>query len=113
VAQSGDVIDAPSRSRSLLSPPFRERVAQAGRGGGVKSCAGTSVEGEKGAHRKRGGAKRRIWRKIHIGIDEMTLEIRSAEFTTSGVGGSTAAPREAIRLKRSVRPPPQIPVDGT
>ena len=26
------------------------------------------------------------WRKIHIGIDEPTLEIRAAEFTTSDVG---------------------------
>ena len=36
--------------------------------------------------RKHGGAKRRVWRKIHIGIDEKTLEIRAAELTTSDVG---------------------------
>jgi len=36
--------------------------------------------------RKHGGTKRRVWRKIHIGIDEKTLEIRAAEFTTSDVG---------------------------
>jgi hypothetical protein len=36
--------------------------------------------------RKHGGTKRRVWRKIHIGIDEQTLEIRAAEFTTSDVG---------------------------
>ena len=33
-------------------------------------------EGEWNA-RKHGGPKRRLWRKIHIGIDEQTLEIRA------------------------------------
>ena len=32
-------------------------------------------EGEWNA-RKHGGSKRRVWRKIHIGIDEETLEVR-------------------------------------
>ena len=36
--------------------------------------------------RKHGGSKRRVWRKIHIGTDEQTLEIRAAELTTSDVG---------------------------
>ncbi len=36
--------------------------------------------------RKYGGSKRSVWRKIHIGIYEKTLEVRAAEFTTSGVG---------------------------
>jgi hypothetical protein len=35
-------------------------------------------EGEWNA-RKHGGSKRRIWRKIHIGIDEETLEIRPSK----------------------------------
>ena len=30
--------------------------------------------------------KRRIWRKIHIGIDEETLEVRAIEITTSNIG---------------------------
>ena len=48
---------------------------------------GMKVEGEgEWNARKHGGAKRRVWRKIHIGIDERTLEIRAAEFTTSDVG---------------------------
>ncbi len=38
--------------------------------------------------RKHGGAKRRVWRKIHNGIDEKSLEIRAAEFTTSDVGAA-------------------------
>ena len=36
--------------------------------------------------------KRRVWRKIHIGIDEQTLEIRAAEFTTSDVGDAPMPP---------------------
>ena len=43
---------------------------------------GIKVEGEWNA-RKHGGPKRRVWRKIHIGIDERTLEIRAVEITES------------------------------
>jgi hypothetical protein len=32
------------------------------------------------------------WRKIHIGIDEQTLEIRAAGFTTSDVGDAPVLP---------------------
>ena len=42
-------------------------------------------EGEWNA-RKHGGSKRRIWRKIHIGIDEETLEVRAVKVTTNNVG---------------------------
>jgi hypothetical protein len=38
-------------------------------------------EGEWNA-RKYGGSKRRVWRKIYIGIDEETLEIRAIEVTS-------------------------------
>ncbi|MGA0543631.1 IS5 family transposase [Neotabrizicola sp. VNH66] len=54
---------------------------------------GIKVEGEgEWNARKHGGAKRRVWRKIHIGIDEKTLEIRAAEFTTSDVGDAPILP---------------------
>ena len=42
-------------------------------------------EGEWNA-RKHGGPKRRIWRKVHIGIDEETLEVRAVEVTSSNIG---------------------------
>ena len=70
---------------------------------------GIKVEGEgEWNARKHGGAKRRVWRKIHIGIDEKTLEIRAAEFTTSDVGdvepvsatGSSEPARDAARTAR-------------
>lgn len=54
---------------------------------------GIKVEGEgEWNARKHGGTKRRVWRKIHIGIDEQTLEIRAAEFTTSDVDDAPMLP---------------------
>ena len=51
-------------------------------------------EGEWNA-RKHGGSKRRLWRKIHIGIDEQTLEIRAIEVTGSKIGPSRQHPTDA------------------
>ena len=48
-------------------------------------------EGEWNA-RKHGGPKRRIWRKIHIGIGEETLEVRAVEVTTSNAGDAPMLP---------------------
>lgn len=48
-------------------------------------------EGEWNAH-KHGGAKRRVWRKVHLGIDEKTLEIRAVEFTSSDIGDAPMLP---------------------
>ncbi len=48
-------------------------------------------EGEWSA-RKLGGTKQRVWRKIHIGIDEQTLEIRIAKFITSDTGDAPILP---------------------
>jgi Transposase DDE domain len=42
--------------------------------------------------RKHGGTKRRVWRKIHIGIDEQTLEIRAVEVTSSDIGDAPMLP---------------------
>ncbi len=48
-------------------------------------------EGEWNA-RKHGGPKRRLWRKIHIEIDEETLEIRAVEVTSSSIGDAPMRP---------------------
>ncbi|KGK78134.1 transposase [Thalassobacter stenotrophicus] len=48
-------------------------------------------EGERNA-RKHGGPKRRLWRKIHIGVDEETLEIRAIEVTSSSIGDAPMLP---------------------
>ena len=54
---------------------------------------GIKVEGEgEWNARKHGGPKRRVWRKIHIGTDEKTLEIRAIEFTTSDIGDAPMLP---------------------
>jgi len=65
---------------------------------------GTKAEGEsEWTARKHGGPKRRIWRKIHIGIDEETLEVRAVKVTTSTVGDAPMLPEL----------PNQIPTDQT
>ena len=48
-------------------------------------------EGEWNA-RKHGCPKRRLWRKIHIGVDEETLEIRAIEVTSSSIGDAPMLP---------------------
>ncbi|SPH24561.1 hypothetical protein DEA8626_03613 [Defluviimonas aquaemixtae] len=54
---------------------------------------GIKVEGEGERHvRKHGGPKRRVWRKIHLGIDEQTLEIRAVEITASHIGDAPVLP---------------------
>lgn len=71
------------------------------------NSTGIKVEGEGGWNaRKHGGSKRRIWRKIPIGIDETTLEIRAAEFTTSDVGDAPMLPEllDQIPAEAALRP---------
>jgi len=54
---------------------------------------GIKVEGEGEWHaRKHGGPKRRVWRKIHLGIDEQTLEVRAVEVTGSHIGDASVLP---------------------
>jgi hypothetical protein len=48
-------------------------------------------EGEWNAH-KHGGSKRRLWRKVHIGIDQETLESRAVEVTGSNIGDAPVLP---------------------
>ena len=42
--------------------------------------------------RKHGGRKRRVWRKIRLGIDEETLQIRAVEITGSHIGDVPVLP---------------------
>jgi hypothetical protein len=54
---------------------------------------GIKVRGEGEWHaRKHGGARRRVWRKVHLAVDEATLEIRAVEVTGSGVGDAPVLP---------------------
>jgi hypothetical protein len=59
--------------------------------------SGIKVEGEGEWHarkhaRKHGGPKRRLWRKIHLGIDEETLAVRAVEVTGSHIGEAPLLP---------------------
>lgn len=51
----------------------------------------TEGEGEWNA-RKHGGPKRHLWRKIHIGINEQTLEIRAGKVTSSSISDAPRLP---------------------
>lgn len=54
---------------------------------------GIKVEGEGEWHaRKHGASSRRIWRKIHLAIDERTLEVCAVEVTSSNVGDAPMLP---------------------
>ncbi len=73
---------------------------------------GIKVEGEgEWNARKHGGSKRRIWRKVHLGIDEKTLEIRAVEFTSSNICDAPILPELLDQI-----PPDQeidsVTVDG-
>jgi len=48
--------------------------------------------------RAAGGPKRRLWRKIHIGIDEQTLEVRAVEVTTSHIGDAPMLPNHLQQI---------------
>ena len=54
---------------------------------------GIKVRGEGEWHaRKHGGARRRVWRKVHLAVEEATLEVRAVEVTGSGVGDAPMLP---------------------
>lgn len=81
---------------------------------------GIKVEGEGEWHsRKHGGPKRRVWRKIHLGIDEQTLEVRAVEITGSHIGDAPVLPdtcsarsRHAQRSAASSLTVPMIPASA-
>jgi hypothetical protein len=50
--------------------------------------------------RKHGGAKRRLLRKIHIGVDEQALEIRAIEVTGSYVRDAPMLPELLDQIPR-------------
>jgi len=54
---------------------------------------GIKVEGKGEWHtRKHGASKHRIWRKLHIGIDEGSMEIRVVEMTENEIGDTLVLP---------------------
>ncbi|AUQ65164.1 transposase, IS4 family [Phaeobacter inhibens] len=65
----------------------------------VIDSTGVKAEGEgEWNARKHAGSKRRIWRKIHIGIDEKTLEVWALEVTSSNIGDAPMLPELLIQI---------------
>jgi IS5 family transposase len=64
--------------------------------GGLRLLAdstGIKMMGEgEGKTRKHGASYRRQWRKVHIGIDADTLDIRAIEVTTNAIGDAQTLP---------------------
>jgi hypothetical protein len=59
-------------------------------------ATGIKVEGEgEWNARKHGGSKKRLWRKLHLGTDKETLEIRAVGVPTSNVVPSRQHPTDA------------------
>jgi hypothetical protein len=79
------------------------------RGGGVPlnlliDSTGIKAEGEgEWNARKHGGPKRRIWRKIHIGIDAETMEVRAVEITGSNIGDAPMLPELLNQIPADVQ----------
>jgi Transposase DDE domain len=72
---------------------------------------GIKVEGEGEWHaRKHGGTKRRVWRKIHLAIDERTLEVCAVEVTSSNVGDAPMLSELLARSQRTGRSAPSSPM---
>lgn len=56
-------------------------------------CTGLKAEGDgEWLAKKYGPSKPRDWRKVHLGIDTETLEIRAIEITGSRIGGEPVLP---------------------
>jgi IS5 family transposase len=64
--------------------------------------------GEWHVHKHRGG-RRRIWRKLHLGVDEQTKEIVTVEVTASNVHDSQVLPRLLTQIPGTVG---QVSGDG-
>ncbi|MCA3489447.1 MAG: IS5 family transposase, partial [Rhodobacter sp.] len=85
------LIDIEPVSASGSSEPARG-IRVGGKAGGLRGVSKQSGGLFARRRRKHGGAKRRVWRRSHNGIDEQTLEIRAAGFTTSDVGDAPMLP---------------------
>jgi hypothetical protein len=51
--------------------------------------------------RKHGAPRQRVWRKIHISIDEQTLEIRAVEVTGNNTGNAPIFPNLLNQIPRN------------
>lgn len=61
--------------------------------------------------RKHGASKRRIWRKLHLGIDEATQDILAVDLTENSVGDQAHLPNLLNEIPKNVRLK-QVSADG-
>jgi hypothetical protein len=73
-------IKAPSRQHPADAPAGQRRAKASG------TLASTPLTHVSMCSRSKGGSKRRLWRKIHISIDERPPEISVIEATSSRIG---------------------------
>ena len=80
------------RRQKTLSVDLRGRLSSGGLHLLVDST-GIKMMGEgEWKTRKHGASYRRQWRKVHIGIDAQTLDIRAIEVTTNAIGDAPTLP---------------------
>ena len=73
---------------------------------------GITVRGEGEWHaRKAGEARGRVWREVHLAVDEATLDVRAVEITGSGVGDAPVPPDLPGRVPGS-EPIASVAADG-
>jgi hypothetical protein len=88
------VVDIPHREAKCLLHLLIDRT-------------GVKVEGEgEWPASKHGGSKRHVWRKVELGIDEETLEVRAVEVTSSDIGDAPMLPELLGQT------PPNQEIDG-
>jgi hypothetical protein len=74
---------------------------------------GIKVEGEGEWHvRKHGVSSRRVWCKVHLAIDERTLEVCAVEVTSSNVGDAPMLPELLDQIPKD-QEIGSVTVDGT
>jgi hypothetical protein len=75
---------------------------------------GIKVEGEGEWHtREHGGSERRLWRKIHLGIDEETLEVQAVKSTGTISAKRWCQPTCPTRFRRTSRSAASLPTVPT
>ena len=93
-----------SRRGSGLHLPLNSRSDKAGPIHLVVDSTGLKIfgEGEWLQSKHKTTAKRKSWRKLHLGLDLVTGEIVCSDLTTDGVGDPTALPQLLDQIDRDV-----------
>lgn len=100
------------RRRARLKVGLNDGHASGGTSGVhlVVDSTGLKVLGEgEWKVRQHGSSKRRTWRKLHLGVDESTFQIKAAQITTSEVADGERVPALLEQVKDEIV---QVAADG-